>query len=45
MVCKYLAKDKLNELNEDSKIPKLKRVKKRFNSMIFKSHRQFKLAP
>lgn len=36
MVCKYLAKDKLNELNEDSKIPKLK---KRFNSVVFKSHR------
>ncbi|CAK58855.1 unnamed protein product (macronuclear) [Paramecium tetraurelia] len=43
IVCKYLAKDKLNELNEDSKIPKMKRVKKRFNSVIFKSHRQIKM--
>lgn len=40
MVCKYLSKDKLHEINEEAKITKLKRVKKRFSSVVFKSHRK-----
>lgn len=43
VVCKYLSKDKLHELNEESKITRMKRVKKRFNSVLFKKHRQEKL--
>lgn len=43
MVCKYLSKDKLHEFSETNGITKLKRVKKHFNSMIFKTHRQEEL--
>jgi hypothetical protein len=43
MVCKYLSKDKLHELNEESKITIFKKVKKRFKAVVFKSHRKEKL--
>ena len=43
VVCRYLSKDKLHELNEDARITKLKRVKKRLNALVFKAHRNEKL--
>lgn len=43
IVCKYLSKEKLHELNEESRITRLKRVKKRFNAMMYKAHRNEKI--